>query len=432
MTLPVAILAGGLATRLGDVGRTTPKSLVDVVGTPFIAHQFRLLSQCGLTNIVLCTGHLGSQLEEVVGDGSRYGVRVRYSPDGPRPLGTGGALRHALPLLGDAFLILYGDSYLECDYAAVERAFVASTAPALLTLYRNDDRWDRSNAYCLDGQIVQYSKTHHTPDMHHIDYGLAAMRAEVLLAYPDDEALDLATVYELLVGRHALAAYEVTARFYEIGTPSGLSDMRRRIAQGGTVSYARQHLDETARIVEALDSAVLDRMAVRLGTLRDSGGRLFVLGVGGSGANASHAVNDFRKLAGIEAYTPVDNVSELTARTNDEGWDTVFATWLEGSRLQREDMVLVLSVGGGSAEHNISPNIVKALLYAQEIGAQILGIVGRDGGFTATVASECIIVPTVNPDRVTPHTEAFQAVIWHLLVSHPVVKAANTKWESTV
>ena len=196
-------------------------------------------------------------------------------------------------------------------------------------------------------------------------------------------------------------------------------------------SYAHQHLDETARIVAALDATMLDRMAARLGALRDRKGRLFMLGVGGSAANASHAVNDFRKLAGIEAYTPVDNVSELTARTNDEGWETVFSAWLKTSRLRREDLILVLSVGGGSAEHNISPNIVQALVFAKEVGAQILGVVGRDGGYTATVADECIIVPTVNPDNVTPHTEAFQAVIWHLLVSHPMVKTSNTKWEST-
>ncbi|MDA1184511.1 MAG: SIS domain-containing protein [Acidobacteria bacterium] len=198
-----------------------------------------------------------------------------------------------------------------------------------------------------------------------------------------------------------------------------------------TDSYAHQHLDETARIVAALDATVLDRMAARLGALRGRGGRLFVLGVGGSAANASHAVNDFRKLAGIETYAPTDNVSELTARTNDEGWDTVFAAWLQGSHLRGADTILVLSVGGGSAEHNISPNIVKALVYAQEVGAEILGIVGRDGGFTATVADECIIVPTINPDNVTPHTEAFQSVIWHLLVSHPMVKTSQTKWEST-
>ena len=198
-----------------------------------------------------------------------------------------------------------------------------------------------------------------------------------------------------------------------------------------TQSYAREHLDETARIVAELDAGVIDRMAVLLAGLRQRGGRLFFLGVGGSAANASHAVNDFRKIAGIEAYTPLDNVAELTARTNDEGWDTVFVSWLKGSRLRRDDMLFVLSVGGGSLEKNVSPNLVKALTYAREIGAQIIGVVGRDGGFTATVADECLIVPTVNPKRVTPHTEAFQAVVWHLLVSHPLVKAAETKWEST-
>ena len=230
MTLPIAILAGGLATRLGDIGRVRPKSLVDVAGKPFIAHQFHLLSQYGLTDIVLCTGHLGDQIEEVVGDGSRYDVRVRYSPDSPHPLGTGGALRHALPLLGDAFLVLYGDSYLECDYAAVERAFLAGTAPALLTVYRNENRWDRSNVCCIDGRITHYSKTHQTPDMRHIDYGLAAMRAEALQPYPDGTPLDLANVYEHLVKRDALAAYEVTTRFYEVGTPSGLAGTREHLS----------------------------------------------------------------------------------------------------------------------------------------------------------------------------------------------------------
>jgi D-sedoheptulose 7-phosphate isomerase len=197
------------------------------------------------------------------------------------------------------------------------------------------------------------------------------------------------------------------------------------------MSYAREHLAETARIATELDAGVIDRMAALLAALRARGGRLFFLGVGGSAGNASHAVNDFRKIAGIEAYTPTDNVSELTARTNDEGWDTVFVSWLKGSRLRRDDMLFVLSVGGGSLEKNVSPNLVKALTYAREIGAQIIGVVGRDGGFTATVADACVIVPTVSPDRVTPHSEAFQAVVWHLLVSHPLVKVAETKWEST-
>jgi D-sedoheptulose 7-phosphate isomerase len=168
-----------------------------------------------------------------------------------------------------------------------------------------------------------------------------------------------------------------------------------------------------------------------LAGVRARGGRLFFLGVGGSAGNCGHAVNDFRKLAGFEAYAPTDNVSELTARTNDEGWDTVFSAWLKGSRLRREDAVFVFSVGGGSLEKNISPNLVRALQLAKEVGAAIVGVVGRDGGYTATVADACAIVPTVNPETVTPHSEAFQAVVWHLLVSHPALKVNATKWEST-
>jgi N-acetyl-alpha-D-muramate 1-phosphate uridylyltransferase len=233
MTLPVVILAGGMATRLGDLARDTPKSLVDVAGKPFIAHQLSLLRGQGLTDIVLCTGHLGGQLEEVVGDGSRYGVRVRYSPDGETPRGTGGALRQALPLLGEAFLAMYGDSYLECDYRAVERAFLASGRPALLTVIRNNDQWDRSNVLCVNGRIVRYSKEHRTADMRHIDYGLAAMRADVFRGYTDGGALDLARVYEDLAAGNELAAYEVSDRFYEIGTPSGLAETRQHLEQAG-------------------------------------------------------------------------------------------------------------------------------------------------------------------------------------------------------
>jgi D-sedoheptulose 7-phosphate isomerase len=196
------------------------------------------------------------------------------------------------------------------------------------------------------------------------------------------------------------------------------------------VSYAKQHLSEAAEIISRLDADVIERMAALLADLRARQGRLFFLGVGGSAANCSHAVNDFRKIAGIEAYTPVDNVSELTARTNDEGWDSVFAAWLKGSRFSANDMICVFSVGGGSLEKNISPNLVRALELAREVGARIIGVVGRDGGYTAKVADACVIVPTVNPDNVTPHSEAFQAVVWHLLVSHPALKAAQTKWES--
>jgi D-sedoheptulose 7-phosphate isomerase len=197
------------------------------------------------------------------------------------------------------------------------------------------------------------------------------------------------------------------------------------------MTYTDKHLDEAALIVSQLDRAAIERVAETLATVRQRGGRLFFLGVGGSAGNCSHAVNDFRKLAQFEAYAPTDNVSELTARTNDEGWDSVFVEWLKGSRLRAVDGVFVFSVGGGSLEKNISPNLVRALQYAREVGSAIIGVVGRDGGYTATVADACVIIPVVNPATVTPHSEAFQAVVWHLLVSHPLLKAGPTKWEST-
>jgi D-sedoheptulose 7-phosphate isomerase len=196
------------------------------------------------------------------------------------------------------------------------------------------------------------------------------------------------------------------------------------------MSFSHQFLSEAKEIIDRLDENQIERMADLLGETRAAGGRLFILGVGGSAANASHAVNDFRKIGGFEAYAPTDNVSELTARTNDEGWAGVFESWLQGSRLRREDALLVFSVGGGDLEKNVSPNLVRALQYAQKVGSRILGIVGRDGGFTARSADACVLVPTVNAVHTTPHAEAFQAVVWHLLVSHPKVKQSETKWES--
>lgn len=196
------------------------------------------------------------------------------------------------------------------------------------------------------------------------------------------------------------------------------------------MSYSKQHLDEVAEIVAKLDPALCEKVVELLARVRAGEGRLFILGVGGSAANASHAVNDFRKLAGIEAYAPTDNVSELTARTNDDGWSSVFAEWLKGSRLNQKDAILVLSVGGGSLEQNVSPNLVSALQLARERGSTIIGIVGRDGGYTAQVADVTIVIPTVNRANITPHTEAFQAIVWHLWISHPSLKVAETKWES--
>jgi D-sedoheptulose 7-phosphate isomerase len=196
------------------------------------------------------------------------------------------------------------------------------------------------------------------------------------------------------------------------------------------MTFAQRYLEEAAEIAGRLDADSIERLAALLAETRRRGGRLFILGVGGSAGNASHAVNDFRKIAGIEAYAPTDNVSELTARTNDEGWSTVFVEWLRVSRLHAGDMLLIFSVGGGSLEKQVSPNLVCAMEYARTVGAKIGGVVGRDGGYCAQVADACVLVPVANAERVTPHSEAFQAVIWHLLVSHPDIQQSVTKWES--
>ena len=198
-----------------------------------------------------------------------------------------------------------------------------------------------------------------------------------------------------------------------------------------TMVFAHQYLEEAKRIIDQLDRSAIETMTRLLVKLRESGGRLFIVGVGGGAGHAGHAVNDFRKLAGIEAYSPSDNVSELTARTNDEGWDTTYAAWLQVGRLCKKDMLFVFSVGGGDLERNISPNIVRAVEYAKHVGATIIGVLGRDGGYTASVADACVIVPTVNSKTVTPHTESFQAVVWHLLVSDPRLQVMSNKWESS-
>lgn len=196
------------------------------------------------------------------------------------------------------------------------------------------------------------------------------------------------------------------------------------------MSFTRQYLEETQKVVAGLNADAIEKAVDELAQVREQGGRLFILGVGGSAANASHAVNDFRKICGFEAYAPTDNVSELTARTNDEGWATVLSEWLKGSRLGAKDGLLIFSVGGGNLEKNVSPNLVSAIQLAKAVGASVVGIVGRDGGYTGREADACVIVPTVNPEHVTPHSEAFQAVVWHLFVSHPKLKVNRTKWES--
>ncbi len=198
------------------------------------------------------------------------------------------------------------------------------------------------------------------------------------------------------------------------------------------MSYSEKHLKEAVEILGKLDHSAIEKVADLLSEIKVNGGRVFFLGVGGSAGNCSHAVNDFRKIAHIECYAPTDNVSELTARTNDEGWASVFVEWLKVSKLQKKDGLFIFSVGGGDLEKNISPNLVEAIKFAKTVGAKVTGVVGRDGGFTARAADACVVIPTVNDEAVTPHTEAFHAVVWHLLVSHPKLKVTQTKWESTV
>jgi len=233
MRCPVAVLAGGLATRLYPLTERIPKSLVDVAGRPFALHQVELLQRNGLTDIVYLLGRHGEMVRDALGDGSRHGVRLRYVFDGPRALGTGGAVRSALRELGDGFLLLYGDSYLECDYAAVESAFLGSGKSGLMTVCRNDDRWDSSNVLYESGRIVRYDKRARVPEMHHVDYGLAAFRPAAFANRAEGEAFDLEQVYQELIAADDLAAFEVHSRFYEIGSPAGLAETRTYLADDG-------------------------------------------------------------------------------------------------------------------------------------------------------------------------------------------------------
>jgi NDP-sugar pyrophosphorylase family protein len=232
-TFPVAILAGGLARRLQPLTEAIPKALVDVNGEPFIAHQLRLLRTRGVERVVVCAGHLGEMIRDAVGDGGRFGLQVEFAFDGPRLLGTGGAIKRALPRLGEAFFVLYGDTYLSCDYRAVQLAFERSGKPALMTVFRNDNRWDKSNVEFMNGRILAYDKRHQTPRMHHIDYGLGVFSKGAFDGVPRDQPYDLAVLYHSLLAGGQLAAYEVDQRFYEIGTVEGLAETRRHLAGRG-------------------------------------------------------------------------------------------------------------------------------------------------------------------------------------------------------
>jgi D-sedoheptulose 7-phosphate isomerase len=427
---PAVILAGGLATRLRPVTEKIPKSMVEVAGEPFVAHQLRLLRAQGIQYAIFCVGYLCEQIEAYVGDGARFGMKVDYSLDGPVLLGTAGAIRNAMRHLPERFFVVYGDSYLPTDHAAVQRHWDGSGKRALMTVFRNEGKWDSSNVEFDGSRILHYDKNNRTERMRYIDYGLGLFTRSVFEELGEGPH-DLAQVYQSRLAAGDLDAYEVAERFYEAGSFSGIEELTQYLLRtNNKMSFSKQFFDEAKQILDRIDIAQVEKMAEILRATRDKGGRLFILGVGGSAANASHAVNDFRKIAGIETYAPTDNVSELTARTNDEGWATIFESWLKTSRLRPEDTIFVFSVGGGNMEKNVSPNLVAALEYGRKVGASIIGIVGRDGGHTGKVANACAIIPTVNPTHVTPHAEAFQAVVWHMLVSHPLLKQVETKWES--
>ena len=271
-------------------------------------------------------------------------------------------------MLGERFFVVYGDSYLECDYADVARRFDDSAKLGLMTVFRNEGQWDTSNVEYAGGRILAYDKQRRTGRMQYIDWGLGVFRREAFDTPENAAAADLAAVYQNLLRSGQLAAYEATNRFYEIGSFEGIEELSRHLRN--QMTFSEQFLQEARQVIDGLDPLVIERMAALLAATRERGGRLFILGVGGSAANASHAVNDFRKIAGIEAYAPTDNVSELTARTNDEGWAGVFESWLRVSRLKAEDTVLVFSVGGGNLEKNVSPNLVAALQLRERGGGR--------------------------------------------------------------
>lgn len=428
--VPLALLAGGLGTRMQGAAPGVPKAMLDVGGRPFIAHQLDLLRRNGVRRVVICLGHLATPIERYVGDARPFGLDVQYSRETEPLLGTAGALKNAEPLLGPLFWVMYGDTYLPIDFAAVFAGFRGESALGLLTVFRNDNRLDRSNVVFRDGRLVEYDKRVPRPEMRHIDYGLALLRREALARIPPDTPYDLADLYAALAREGALEGFEVHQRFYEVGAPGGLAETRCFFEENRSMDFIARYLDEVREVTARIDRTAVNALVGVLADVRARGGRVFFLGVGGSAGNASHAVNDFRKICGFEAYTPTDNVSELTARINDDGWETALAQWLRGSRLSRLDAVCVFSVGGGDVERGVSVNLVRAVEYAKSVGAAVCGIVGRTGGFTAKVADACVIIPTVNPETVTAHAEAFQAVVWHLLVSHPRLQVQAMKWES--
>ncbi len=315
--LPVAILAGGLATRLRPLTETIPKALIEIDGEPFLAHQLRLLKSRGVTRVILCVGHLGEKIRDFAGDGSRFGLTVEYSFDGPVLLGTGGAIRRAVPLLGDAFFVLYGDSYLPCDYGTIEQTFLKAGAAGLMTVFRNDSRWDASNVEFSDGRILRYDKVNRAPEMHHIDYGLGAFRASAFDALSNGPGHDLAAVYQDLLRQNELAGYEVGERFYEIGSREGVEELREYLASRGrravfldrdgvlNEAIVREGRPYPPRCIEEL--RIIPEAADALRRLKDAGFLLIVVTNQpdvGRGVHSREAVEQLNAI--VAAELPVD------------------------------------------------------------------------------------------------------------------------------
>jgi len=415
--LPVAILCGGRGTRLGKLTENTPKSLVKVCGVHFIHRQLGWLEKQGVKKVVLCISHLGEQIRGVVGE-SFGNIKVEYSDDGTAlkefvdgapPLGTIGAIRKAAPLLGDEFLTLYGDSWLpDIDLAEFITSARAAKAPFVQT------RWNG------------------------VDYGIT------YFTHPWKQVLPHFVRDIGEVGQRAEAAYyRAPNRFYQMGDPEGLAEVEallsgknQIVVGGGAITFpipftARflGYAGSVAELLETTDATMIERMVDDLILLRERKGRLFFAGLGGSAANASHACNDFRKLCNIDALTATDNVSEFSARANDDGWRAPFVGHMEVSKFSKNDCLFVLSVGGGQdTAPATSVGIAYAVQHANRIGAPVLGIVGRDGGYTAKHWTCGVIVPTVNEKLVTPITESFQSILLHCLVSHPKLQLLPTRW----
>ena len=396
--IPVVILCGGKGTRLGELTKDTPKSLIKVAGTPFIFHQLDLLADQGFTTVTLCVGHLGNQIEAVVGSTYRS-IAIWYSHDGEAPLGTMRAVRnvastHVSP--NQEFMVLYGDSYLDTNYSEIIQSFRV-----------------------LNG--TKYKALRATYDK--VDYGITVLTGWSLVGMKELTHFNQLPAEEFPMPR----------KWMQIGNPSGLVELEAMLTKKVVPwecasTFIEGFLVEAASIIAGISQKHVEELVIELALLRERKGRLFIIGVGGSMANASHAACDFRKLCDIDAYA-MDNMAEMTARTNDEGWRNTFAQWLRVSRMDAGDCLLVLSVGGGQDQAPAtSVNIAYAVQEANRIGTPVLGIVGRDGGYTAQHATHCLIVPTINPEHVTPHTEWAQALIWHLLVSHPSLKRNPTKW----